>query len=109
MAADVVKQIRKATRRKFTAEEFRHGCYHGTPHLHELRRAFAVHRLLKWYRDGADVDAKLPLLATYMGHSFFGHTKTYLTLTRQVLAEAGRRYARRFDTLDWMRDDCKLG
>ena len=93
----------------YRVEEFHHGCYHGTPHLHELRRAFAVHRLLKWYKDGADVDAKLPLLATYMGHSFFGHTKTYLTLTQQLLAEAGHRYARRFDTLDWMSDDSKLG
>ena len=86
-----------------------HNCTHGTPHLHELRRAFAVHRLLKWYRDGADVDAKLPLLATYMGHSFFGHTKTYLTLTQQLLTEAGHRFARRFDRLDWMSDDSKLG
>jgi hypothetical protein len=23
------------------------GCYYGTPHLHDLRRAFAVHRLLR--------------------------------------------------------------
>jgi hypothetical protein len=74
-----------------------------------LRRAFAVHRLLKWYRDGADVDAKLPLLATYMGHSFFGYTKTYLTLTQHLLTEAGHRYARRFHTLHWMSDDSKLG
>lgn len=93
----------------YRAEEFRCGCYHGTPHLHELRRAFAVHRLLKWYRDQADVDAKLPLLATYMGHGFFGHTKTYLTLTRQLLAEAGHRFARRFDQLDWMSDDSQIG
>jgi site-specific recombinase XerD len=92
----------------YRAEEFHRGCYHGTPHLHELRRAFAVHRLLRWYREGADVDAKLPLLATYMGHGFFGHTKTYLTLTHQLLAEAGHRFARRFDRLDWMRDDSKL-
>jgi len=90
-------------------EEYRRGCCHGTPHLHELRRAFAVHRLLKWYREQADVDAKLPLLATYMGHSFFGHTKTYLTLTQQLLSEAGRRFARRFDRLDWVTDDSKLG
>ena len=26
-------------------------CTHGTPHLHELRRAFAVHRLMRWYRE----------------------------------------------------------
>jgi integrase/recombinase XerD len=90
-------------------EEFHRGCYYGTPHLHELRRAFAVHRLLKWYREQADVDAKLPLLATYMGHSFFGHTKTYLTLTQELLTEAGHRFARRFDRLDWMSDDSKLG
>jgi integrase/recombinase XerD len=47
----------------------RQGCMHGTPHLHELRRALAVHRLMKWYREQADVDAKLLLLATCMGHS----------------------------------------
>jgi integrase/recombinase XerD len=93
----------------YRPEEFRSGFYHGTPHLHELRRAFAVHRLLKWYREGADVDAKLPLLATYMGHGFFGHTKTYLTLTQQLLAEAGHRFAGRFDRLDWMSDDSKHG
>lgn len=90
-------------------EEYHRGCYHGTPHLHELPRAFAVHRLLKWYRDQADVDAKLPLLATYMGHRFFGHTKTYLTLTQQLLSEAGCRFARRFDRLDWVTDDSQLG
>lgn len=81
------------------------GCTQGTPHLHELRRAFAVHRLMRWYREQVDVDAKLPLLATYMGHSFFGHTKTYLTLTQQLLSEAGHRFARSFDRLDWLTHD----
>jgi site-specific recombinase XerD len=89
-------------------EECHHGVCSGTPHLHELRRAFAVHRLLKWYRDKEDVNAKLPLLATYMGHSCFGHTKTYLTLTQQLLSEAGRRFAQDFDRLEWVIDDSKL-
>jgi integrase/recombinase XerD len=93
----------------YRSEEYRCGCCYGTPHLHELRRAFAVHRLMKWYRDQADVDAKLPLLATYMGHRYFGYTKTYLTLTQQLLSEAGHRFSSRFDRLDWMRDDSKLG
>jgi integrase/recombinase XerD len=84
------------------------GCTHGTPHLHELRRAFAVHRLMRWYRDQVDVDAKLPLLATYMGHSCFEHTKTYLTLTQQLLSEAGNRFARHFDHLDWLPHDPEL-
>jgi site-specific recombinase XerD len=83
-------------------------CTHGTPHLHELRRAFAVHRLMRWYREQAYVDNKLPLLATYMGHVRFEYTKTYLTLTRQLLSEAGHRFARRFDRLDWMPHDSEL-
>lgn len=81
------------------------GVRHGSTHLHELRRAFAVHRLLGWYRQGAVIDAKLPLLATYMGHSYFGYTKTYLTLTHQLLREADRRFAQHFDRLDWIEND----
>lgn len=84
------------------------GVRHASPHLHELRRTFAVHRLLGWYRQGALIDAKLPLLATYMGHSYFGHTKTYLTLTHQLLREAHRRFAHRFDRLDWIDHDSKV-
>jgi integrase/recombinase XerD len=83
-------------------------CTHGTPHLHELRRAFAVHRLMRWYREQADVDAKLPLLATYMGHCRFAYTKTYLTLTQQLLSEAGHRFARSCDRLDWIAHDPEL-
>jgi hypothetical protein len=63
---------------------------------------------MRWYREQADVDVKLPLLATYMGHSSFEHTKTYLTLTRQLLSEAGHRFARSFDHLDWMIRDPEL-
>lgn len=92
----------------YRPQSIHRGCTQGTPHLHELRRAFAVHRLMKWYREQADVDTKLPLLATYMGHSSFEHTKTYLTLTQQLLSEAGHRFARNFDHLDWMTRDPEL-
>lgn len=40
------------------------------PRIHDLRHTFAVHALARWYRTGADVQAKLPLLATYMGCVF---------------------------------------
>jgi integrase/recombinase XerD len=92
----------------YRPETCQQGCYYGTPHLHDLRRAFAVHRLVRWYREAANVDAKLPLLATYMGHGYFGHTKTYLTLTQELLREAGQRFARRFDRLDWVSHDPQL-
>jgi len=38
------------------------------PRIHDLRHGFAVNALLRWYRNGEDVQAKLPQLSTYMGH-----------------------------------------
>jgi site-specific recombinase XerD len=64
------------------------------PRLHDLRHAFAVHRLIAWYREGADVQACLPLLAIYMGHIDLSGTQTYLTMTPELLAEASRRFER---------------
>ena len=63
------------------------------PRLHDLRHAFAVHRLIAWYRTGADVQANLPLLATYLGHRNVAGTQPYLTMTPTLLAEASRRFA----------------
>jgi integrase/recombinase XerD len=62
------------------------------PRVHDIRHAFACHRLLQWYRAGADVQAKLPLLATYLGHKTFLSTQFYLTATPELLAEASRRF-----------------
>jgi len=64
------------------------------PRLHDLRHAMAVHRLIAWYREGADVQALLPLLATYLGHVNLSGTQTYLTLTPELLAEASARFER---------------
>jgi integrase len=38
------------------------------PRIHDLRHRYAVQTLLDWYRDGVDVQARLPLLSTYLGH-----------------------------------------
>ncbi len=38
------------------------------PRIHDLRHTFAVRTLINWYRSGADVDAMMPLLSTYLGH-----------------------------------------
>jgi integrase/recombinase XerD len=64
------------------------------PRLHDLRHAFAVDRVVAWYREGADVQACLPLLATYMGHIDISGTQTYLTMTPELLGEASRRFER---------------
>src|SRR5699024_7953464 len=38
------------------------------PRIHDLRHSFALQALIRWYREGADVQSKLPHLALYMGH-----------------------------------------
>jgi site-specific recombinase XerD len=71
--------------------------YGGTT-THALRHSFAVHRLLKWYEEGVDVNAKLPLLATYMGHAHYHHTQKYLTVLPTMIDIAGKRFARKFES-----------
>lgn len=64
------------------------------PRLHDLRHAFAVHRLVSWYRQGADVQRLLPQLATYLGHVHIAATQRYLSLTPELLHEASQRFER---------------
>jgi site-specific recombinase XerD len=64
------------------------------PRLHDLRHAAAVHRLISWYRQGADVQRLLPQLATYLGHVHIAATQRYLTMTPELLHEASQRFER---------------
>jgi integrase len=66
------------------------------PRLHDLRHTFAVHRLLRWYRDGVDVQSRLPLLSTFMGHVELRSTEVYLTITQELLQEANKRFHQHF-------------
>ena len=59
--------------------------------LHDLRHAFAVRTLLKWYAAGDDVQAKLPVLSTYLGHIDPKSTYWYLSAAPELLALAGSR------------------
>lgn len=66
------------------------GC--SAPRLHDLRHAFAVGALLRWYRSGADPQAHLLALATFLGHVDVNSTAVYLTTTATLLEEANRRF-----------------
>jgi site-specific recombinase XerD len=66
------------------------------PRIHDLRHAFAVHRLLRWYRQGVDVQNRLMLLSTFMGHVEIRSTEVYLTVTAELLGEANARFRRQF-------------
>ena len=61
------------------------------PRPHDLRHAFAVRTLLDWYRDGLDVQARLPLLSTWLGHVNPASTFWYLHAAPELLALAADR------------------
>jgi integrase len=63
------------------------------PRYHDLRHTFAVRRLAGWYREGLDLQAVLPVLATYMGHAHYSDTAYYLTATAELLGLAAERLA----------------
>ena len=64
------------------------------PRLHDMRHRFAVNTLLRWYRDGVDVERHIPRLATWLGHAHVSDTYWYLTATPELLQLAARRLDR---------------
>jgi integrase len=63
------------------------------PRVHDLRHTHAVHALLRWYRDGVDVQTRLPSLATSMGHVSPVSTAHYLALLEPFAQAASERFA----------------
>jgi len=80
------------SRLRVRAGVLRHDGGRYQPRLHDLRHAGAVHRVVSWYRQGADVQRLLPQLATYLGHVHIAATQRYLTLTPELLHEASQRF-----------------
>ena len=64
------------------------------PRLHDLRHVFTVSTLLDWYRDGGDVQARLPVLSTWLGHIDPKSTYYYLSAVPELLALAAGRVER---------------
>lgn len=62
------------------------------PRVHDIRHTHAVHVLLRWYREGADVQTKLPTLATSMGHISVVSTARYLALLEPLAQAASERF-----------------
>jgi len=61
------------------------------PRPTDLRHSFAVTTLTDWYRSGADVCARLPVLSTWMGHLSPASTYWYLQASPELLAQAAKR------------------
>lgn len=62
------------------------------PRIHDLRHTAAVHRVIAWYREGANVQRLLPGLATYFGHVDIKSTQRYLSVTSELLEQASLRF-----------------
>jgi integrase/recombinase XerD len=67
------------------------------PRPHDLRHSFAVATLVQWYRDGVDVQARMPLLSTYLGHVDPKATYWYLTGVPDLFAHAADRLQAAFE------------
>jgi integrase len=61
------------------------------PRPHDLRHTFAVSTLIGWYRDGREVEPRMPRLSTFLGHIHPKHTYWYLEAAPELLALAAAR------------------
>ena len=64
---------------------------HG-PRLHDFRHRFAIETLVQWYRSGQDVERRLPILSTYLGHVHVADTYWYLTACPELMGLAVKRF-----------------
>jgi integrase len=66
------------------------------PRVHDIRHSFAVQALIRWYRDGADVQSNLPRLAMFMGHVSIVSTAHYLHFVPTIRELASERFEASF-------------
>jgi integrase/recombinase XerD len=63
----------------------------GRPRPHDLRHTLAVRTLLDWLHAGEDIDRRMPLLSTYLGHVDPASTYWYLEAVPELLELISRR------------------
>ena len=61
------------------------------PRLHDMRHRFAAMALVRWYRQGRDVERELPKLSTYLGHIHVADTYWYIQAVPELLQLATER------------------
>ena len=68
-----------------------HSNHSASRRTHDLRHGFTIATLLDLYRDGGDVQARLPVLSTWLGHVDPKSTYWYLQAIPELLALAAGR------------------
>jgi integrase len=69
------------------------------PQVHHFRHRLATESLLRWYRAGADVERRLPVLSTFLGHGSIASTYWYLSSHPELMTRAMQRLEQRWETL----------
>lgn len=64
----------------------------GLPRIHDLRHTMVVRRIQEWHAHGADVDAKIAVLATYLGHVEVANTYWYLSAVPELMSTVADRF-----------------
>lgn len=70
---------------------------HTGPRVHDLRHRVAIRTLVAWYREGVNVEERLPALSTFLGHTCVRDTYWYLSACPELMGEAARRLDRRWE------------
>ena len=78
-----LQNVNRNFRRFLWQARIPHGGRGHGPRVHDLRHTMAVNNLRSWFEQGENVDALLPVLQTYLGHSSIGDTAYYLHLTAE--------------------------
>lgn len=66
------------------------------PRIHGLRHSFAVRTLIGWHRSGIDVEARMGVLSTYLGHVNPAGTYWYLSACPELMELAAARLDQRY-------------
>jgi integrase/recombinase XerD len=69
---------------------------HTGPRIHDFRHRFAVNTLIRWYRAGEDIERRLPVLSTFMGHAHLADTYWYLSVHPELMGLATSRLEQRW-------------
>jgi integrase len=65
------------------------------PVVYDLRHRYATTVMMQWLNENADINAKLPYLSAYMGHTHFSDTAYYIHLLPENLIHSS--------AIDWGR------
>jgi integrase len=71
---------------------------HFGPRLHDFRHRFALNTLIQWYRTNQDIERRLPVLSTFLGHAHVADTYWYLSVHPELMGLATSRLERRWRT-----------